>query len=167
MGDKKHQDSVPDEVKQAWDIVTHAPMEAHRSFGRPCDRSVHLGGEEKERQLEGIVYAPGSRSARKGPVVAKNKCRDGAVWVIDYDDQSPYHAFAGREVVVSGVSCAGPAQKVIGVTGITPQTDITDPVPLASLFHRTQKGQFLHIGDGFHGKCRHPDKQAYDFKDGD
>jgi hypothetical protein len=109
--DEIDQGSVPDEIKQAWDIVLHARMEVGRTFGKP------LSGQEKELRLEGIVLAPGCLSARKGPVVAEIKCRDGAVWVIDYDEQSPYHAFAGRRVVVSGVPCEPPMQHVIGVRG--------------------------------------------------
>lgn len=89
----------------------HARMQACRAFSKP------LSGQEKELRLEGIVHAPGCFSARTGPVVATIKCRDGAEWVIDYDEQSPYHAFAGRWVVVSGVPCEPPMQHVICVSG--------------------------------------------------
>jgi hypothetical protein len=102
---------VPDEIKRAWDIVLHARMAVGRTLGKP------LSGQEKELRLEGIVHAPGSFSPRTGPVVATIKCRDGAEWVIDYDEQSPYHAFAGRRVVASGLPCEPPMQHVIWVSG--------------------------------------------------
>jgi hypothetical protein len=102
---------VPDETRRAWDIVSHTRMEVGRTLGKP------LSGQEKELRLEGIVRAPGSFSTRGGPIVARLTGPNGAVWVIDYDEQSPYHAFAGRRVVVSGVPCEPPMQHVIGVSG--------------------------------------------------
>jgi hypothetical protein len=86
-------------------------MEVGRTLGKP------LSGQEKELRLEGTVHAPSSFSPRTGPVVATIKCRDGAEWVIDYDEQSPYHAFAGRRVVASGLPCEPPMQHVIWVSG--------------------------------------------------
>jgi hypothetical protein len=74
------------------------------AFGKP------LRGQETERLLEGIVHVPGA-------VVVEIKCHDGAVWVIDYGQQSPYKAFVGRWVVVSGVPCEPPMQHALGVTG--------------------------------------------------
>ena len=51
-----------------------------------------------ETRLEGIVHAsrhyPGCHAAIE--------CSDGRVWVIDYEEQSPFHAFAGRQVVAFG-----------------------------------------------------------------
>ena len=44
-------------------------------------------------------------------------CPDGAVWVIDYDEQSPYQVFIGRRVVASGFPCHPPRQHRIGVRG--------------------------------------------------
>jgi hypothetical protein len=66
--------------------------------------------------LEGIV-APGGITARHDPLAATIKCPDGATWVVDYDVQSPYHAFASRRVVASGFPCAPPPQHVLGVRG--------------------------------------------------
>jgi len=85
-------------------------MPAHRTLGRPLLT-------EQEHLLEGIVGARGSFAPRRGPVTTDIKCTDGAVWVIDYDEQSPYHAFAGRRVVAWGSPCAPPMQHRIGVTG--------------------------------------------------
>src|SRR5215472_15780403 len=85
-------------------------MPAHRTLGRPLLT-------EQEHRLEGIVGARGSFAPRRGPVTTDIKCTDGAVWVIDYDEQSPYHAFAGRRVVAWGSPCAPPMQHRIGVTG--------------------------------------------------
>jgi hypothetical protein len=86
-------------------------MEVGRTLGKP------LSGQETELRLEGIVHAPGSFSTHGGPIVASLQSPDGAKWVIDYDEQSPYHAFAGRRVVVSAVPCEPPMQHVLGVRG--------------------------------------------------
>jgi hypothetical protein len=63
-----------------------------------------MSGQKKEVRLEGIVHA--SRydpSAQGKPFLgAAIECSDGMVWVIDYSEQSPFHAFAGRQVVASG-----------------------------------------------------------------
>lgn len=60
--------------------------------------------EEKELQLEGIVharrYVPGERG--KPFLGATIESSDGMEWVIDYDEQSPFHAFAARRVVACG-----------------------------------------------------------------
>jgi hypothetical protein len=42
---------VPDELKRAWDIVSHTPMEAGRTLGKP------LSAHEMEFRLEGILQA--------------------------------------------------------------------------------------------------------------
>ncbi len=102
---------MSDEIKRAWDIALNTRMGAGRTLGRPLSEQV------QEHQLEGIVHAPGSFAPRQGPVVAKIKCPDGAVWVIDYDEQSPYHAFVGRRIMASGFPCNPPQQHVISVTG--------------------------------------------------
>jgi hypothetical protein len=102
---------LPDDIRRAWDMVSHTRMAAGRTLAQP------LRGQQKELRLEGIVHAPGSFSAPGGPIVASIKSRDGAEWVIDYDEQSPYRAFAGRRVVVAGVPCEPPIQHVIGVRG--------------------------------------------------
>ena len=109
--DEINQGSVPDEIKRAWDVVLRARMEVGRTLGEP------LSGPEEELRLEGTVQAPGHLTARRGPLVTSIKCPDGAEWVIDYDEQSPYHAFAGRRVVASGRPCEPPHQHVLGVTG--------------------------------------------------
>ncbi len=60
--------------------------------------------DETEVRLEGIVHAsdyePGGQGKQfLGAII---ECADGKEWVIDYDEQSPFHAFADRHVVVSG-----------------------------------------------------------------
>jgi len=57
-----------------------------------------------EERLEGIVHACRYDPSAEGKqfLGAAIESRDGRVWVIDYDEQSPFHAFAGRQVVVSG-----------------------------------------------------------------
>jgi hypothetical protein len=59
---------------------------------------------EKELQLEGITQVsrpiPGSVGKPFCGVIIK--CDDDKEWVVSYDEQSPFHAFADRRVVVSG-----------------------------------------------------------------
>jgi hypothetical protein len=102
---------VNDELRRAWDIVSKTGMPASRRFGKP------LTEQEPERRLEGIVGARGSFAPRSGPVTTEIKCSDGALWVIDYDEQSPYQAFVGRRVIVSGFRAQPPMERRIGVTG--------------------------------------------------
>ena len=57
-----------------------------------------------ETRLEGIVHASRYDSSARGKQFLGTgiESSDGKVWVIDYDEQSPFHAFAGRRVVVFG-----------------------------------------------------------------
>jgi len=50
-------------------------------------------------------------------VTTEIQCADGAVWGIDYDEQSPYQAFIERRVVASGFPCHPLMQHRIQVTG--------------------------------------------------
>lgn len=111
MPDEQGKDSVPPEINRAWETVLGARMQVGRTLGEP------LRGQDEEARLEGTVHAPGHFTARNGPRVSTIKCSDGARWVIDYDEQSPYHAFVGRRVVATGLPCAPPRQHVLAVTG--------------------------------------------------
>ena len=64
----------------------------------------NMSEQEKELRFEGIVracrYIPGGQGKQfLGAII---ECGAGKEWVIDYDEQSPFHAFADRQVVVSG-----------------------------------------------------------------
>ena len=74
---------------------------------------------ENEMRLEGIVHASSYDPDAQGKqfVGAAIECTDGNVWVIDYRDQSPFHAFAGRRVVVSGEPYRPEGQHLIGWRG--------------------------------------------------
>jgi hypothetical protein len=72
---------VNDEIRRAWDIVSNTRGAARRSLGRP------LVEGDYEHKLEGTVIARGSFARRLGPVSTEMDCADGAVWVIDYDEQ--------------------------------------------------------------------------------
>lgn len=63
-----------------------------------------MSDQEKEVRLEGIVHTFAYHPNAQGKqfLGAAIECSDGKVWVIDYREQSPFHAFAGRQVVVSG-----------------------------------------------------------------
>lgn len=108
MPNENDRDHVPEAVQKAWDTVMGARLPVWRSHGEP------LSGQE-EFQLKGELL--GNISARTGGGVTSIRCSDGSRWVIDYAEQSPYQAFAGRQVVASGCSCKPPDCHVIGVTG--------------------------------------------------
>ncbi len=63
-----------------------------------------MSEQEKELRLEGIVHAARYDPADSGKqfLGAEIQCSDGMTWVIDYQELSPFHAFAGLRVVVSG-----------------------------------------------------------------
>jgi len=60
-----------------------------------------MNDPKKDIRLEGIVRASRYDSSAQGKqfLGAAVECGDGTVWVIDYSEQSPFHAFAGRQVV--------------------------------------------------------------------
>jgi hypothetical protein len=82
-----------------------------------------LGGDmtkhEKELQFEGIVRAAAYDDGDKGKqfLGAIIECSDGRQWVIDYEEQSPFHAFAARQVAVSGEPYEPTGQHLIGAPG--------------------------------------------------
>jgi hypothetical protein len=47
------------------------------------------------------------------------ECSDDTVWILDYGEQSPYHAFAGQPVVVEGEPYTPAGQRLIGWRGKT------------------------------------------------
>jgi hypothetical protein len=81
----------------------YLPRLTRRSFGR-LYRCLVMSDEEAQIWLEGVVHA--SRYDPNAPgkqfLGAAIVCNDARVWVIDYEEQSPFHVFAGRQVVVSG-----------------------------------------------------------------
>ncbi len=76
-----------------------------------------MSEQEKGLRIEGVVRA--SSYARDAPgkqfLGAIIECSDGTEWVIDYDEQSPFHAFAGRRVLVSGEPYEPTGQQLGGI----------------------------------------------------
>ncbi|HEY6196871.1 MAG TPA: hypothetical protein VI504_17720 [Candidatus Eisenbacteria bacterium] len=74
---------------------------------------------EEEVRLEGIVHASrfGSGDLGKPFLGAALECDDGRVWVIDYRETSPFHAFAGRRIEVLGQPYVPEGQHLIGWPG--------------------------------------------------
>lgn len=117
---------VNDEIKRAWDIVSNTRVGAGRCLWRP------FGGDDHERKLEGMVTP-----SRSFALTQEIKCADGALWVIDYDEQSPYQAFMGRNVVACGFPCHPPLQHRICVTGhFAVSKDTTRRAGAGRLAHR-------------------------------
>ena len=102
---------MDDEVRRAWELALAARSAACRTLSKP------LIEDGQKRQLEGAVNSKSCFRPRRGPVTTDITCANAAVWVIDYDEQSPYQAFIGRRVVASGFPCHPPSQHRIGVAG--------------------------------------------------
>ncbi len=110
--------------------------------------------DEMEVRLEGIVrasrYDPGSQGKQfLGAII---ECADGKEWVIDYDEQSPFHAFTGRHVVVSGRpyipegQCIGGGQIVghfrvstLRLVEVTPDAELVEVGPGLRLGGRLER----------------------------
>jgi hypothetical protein len=83
------------------------PSAAHRwrGFVGPTKCiSDDMSEQDKKLRFEGIVRASGYDASGQGKqfLGATIECSDGKERVIDYDEQSPFHAFADRQVVVFG-----------------------------------------------------------------
>ncbi len=76
-----------------------------------------MSEQDNELQLVGIVRASRYDTSFKGKgfLGAKIECSDGKKWVIAYDEQSPFHAFADRQVVVSGRPYKPGGQHLLGI----------------------------------------------------
>ena len=63
-----------------------------------------MGQQNALQRLEGVVHARHYRVGDHGKqfLGAALECNDGAVWIIDYDEQSPFHNFVGRHVIAYG-----------------------------------------------------------------
>jgi hypothetical protein len=70
-------------------------------------------------ELKGIVRARRYNPDGEGKqfLGAAIECADGRVWLIAYDEQSPFHAFDGCEVVASGEPYEPSGQVLIGWNG--------------------------------------------------
>jgi hypothetical protein len=79
-----------------------------------------MSDREKKVRLEGTVHAYhyDRNAGGKDFLGAFLECSDGAVWLIDYEEQSPFHAFSGRRVVVAGEPYTpGKGQRLFGWRG--------------------------------------------------
>lgn len=139
---------VDDEVRRAWDIASNTRLGVRRGLSRSVVENAHEGS------LEGTVFARSAFRPLRGPVTTEIQCGDEAVWVIDYDEQSPYHAFIGRRVVASGFPCHPPSQHRIHVTGhfAVSRMQLAEPAPDAWLTEvgaaQELSGRFEHRIEG-------------------
>jgi hypothetical protein len=67
-------------------------------------------------RIEGIVRAQSYKRGSEGKqfLGAVLECADGKAWLIDYSEQSPFHAFADRQVSVSGEPYHPKGQALMG-----------------------------------------------------
>ena len=70
-------------------------------------------------QLKGIVHASRFKPGAQGKqfLGVAIECSDGKMWVIDYDEQSPFRAFDRRQVVVHGEPYEPDGAHLIGWAG--------------------------------------------------
>ena len=80
-----------------------------------------MSEQEKEIRMEGIVRAQSYKRGAEGKqfLGAVLECADGKAWVIDYSEQSPFHPFADRQVLVSGEPYHPKGQTLMGWRGKT------------------------------------------------
>ena len=78
-----------------------------------------MNKQNHELQLDGIVLASAYDHAATGKqfLGAVVECSDGTRWVVAYSEQSPYHVFAGRRVLVSGEAYLPSGQQIIQMDG--------------------------------------------------
>ena len=78
-----------------------------------------MSEQTEELRLEGIVRAshrdPGGQG--KQFLGAAIECSDGTVWVVTYEEDSQFHTFADRHVVVFGKSYKPTGQHLLGWHG--------------------------------------------------
>lgn len=78
-----------------------------------------MSEQEKELRIEGVVRASNYKRGAEGKqfLGAVIECADGMAWLVDYFEQSPFHAFAGRQVLVTGEPYRPKGQQMIGWRG--------------------------------------------------
>lgn len=78
-----------------------------------------MSEHERKLRCEGTVHAVpyNPRAEGKQFLGAAIECTDGKVWVIDYSEESPFHAFANRHVVVFGEPYEPEGQQLVGWEG--------------------------------------------------
>jgi hypothetical protein len=114
--------------------------------------SVCLGSDmnkqDKERRFEGIVRAFRSVSGVQGKpfLGAIMECGDLTEWVIDYDEQSPFHTFADHHVVVFGEPYEPLGQHLISTGG--KQTLRHLRVSTMRLVEVTTEAELVEVGTG-------------------
>ena len=112
-----------------------------------------MSEEEQELRIEGIVHARRYVAGERGKpfLGATIESSDGLQWVIDYDEQSPFHAFADRRVAACGRPYQPDGQFIGGdktaghfrVSGLR-LLEVTDDAPLVEVgTERQLSGQFV------------------------
>jgi len=78
-----------------------------------------MSEQGKELRIEGYVRVRSYDRGAEGKqfLGAVLECADGGAWVIDYDEQSPFHAFAERRVLVTGEPYQPKGQYLMGWRG--------------------------------------------------
>jgi len=114
--------------------------------------------QDNELRLEGIVHAfhYDPNELGKEFLGAEIDCGNGKTWVITYNEQSPYHAFAGRQVVVSGEPYEPKGQYLLGrahfsvstmqLSEVTPAAEFVEVGEQQDLCGRFERGT-SEIGD--------------------
>jgi len=107
-----------------------------------------MGEQNEELRLEGIVHGFQSFSSLEGgefPVFLE--CNDGTEWVISYGEQSPFHAFAERQVVVTGQPYKPTGAYVIGTSRRSGQRPGHLRVSTMRLLEASPDAQLAEVGE--------------------
>lgn len=113
--------------------------------------SDDMSEQDEVLRLEGIVRASRYDPELQGKqfLGAIIECSDGQEWVIDYDEQSPFHAFAERRVLVSGEPYKPEGQMILGqhlrvstmrLVEVTPDAELVEVGARRHLSGRFERG---------------------------
>jgi len=107
-----------------------------------------MSEQKEELRLEGTVHGFRSFSSLEGgDFPAFLECSDGAEWVISYGEQSPFHVFDERQVVVTGRPYKPTGAYVIGTSRRPEQKPGHLRVSTLRLLELTPDAQLVEVGE--------------------
>src|SRR5436190_1029961 len=103
--------------------------------------------QAKELRFEGIVRGHrGGKQSLPGPTTIE--CNYGKRWVIDYDEQSPFRAFADRHALVTGEPYTPSGQHMISTDRNRPLGHLN--VSTMRLIGMAEDAELVEVGPGQH-----------------
>jgi hypothetical protein len=115
-------------------------------------RCNDMGQQNALQRLEGVVHARHYYAGDDGKqfLGAAIECDDGAVWIVDYEEQSPFHNFVGRHVIAHGEPYRPNAmsQVLVGWSGVKVFGHFC--VSTMRVSEVTTDVEFVEVGPGHH-----------------